>query len=209
MPLAVCANDGVALTTPSTGTYDVIYNAKSFNDTHGHWAAANIDFASARVLFSGVGNDTFDPNGTMTRAMFARVIANLEGVDLGAYTSSPFTDVETGAWYAPAAAWAADAGIVDGIGGDMFAPEQAVSREQMAVMLHNYISYKGYTFSGGAPATFADSGEISGWAEEAVGAIQRAGVVNGKPGNLYDPAGDATRAEVATIFRNFITNLAD
>ena len=208
IPLSVFKAGNMVLATPSTGAFDVIYNAKPFTDISGHWAAANIDFVSARTLFGGIGNDLFDPNGAMTRAMFAQVLANLESANLAAYKSSPFSDVAGTAWYAPAVAWAADIGMINGMGSGKFAPDQEVTREQMAAMLYSYIKYKGYTLNSGASAAFADSKSVSPWAVDAVDAIQGYGMIHGKGNNLYDPLGNATRAEVAAIFTNLIVNLA-
>ena len=112
-----------------------------------------------------------------------------------------FSDVADGAWYGDAVSWAAGSGIVSGIGGGRFDPDAPVTREQIAVMLMNYVRYKNYALRSTADAaTFADDTSISTWARDAVRSIQRVGVIGGKPGNLFDPQGVATRAEVATIF---------
>ena len=102
--------------------------------------------------------------------------------------------------------WAADKGIVNGTGdGDgKFNPETNVTREQMAVMLSNYIRYKQYVLPTETMAAFTDESSISSWAFEAVKMIQSSGIVSGRPGNIYDPSGMATRAEVATIFARFV-----
>jgi hypothetical protein len=204
LPFAVYSNGEATFNVTATGTYDLIYNVKSFNDTSSHWASDNITFVAARELFAGTGNNHFSPNSSMTRAMFATVIARIDGADLSRYTTSRFSDVPAGQWYAAAVEWAADMGIVGGIGGDRFGPNTEITREQMAVMLYNYMKYKGFAVPSSSAAAFADEAEISQWALEAVKVIQRMGVVGGKPGNLYDPSGMATRAEVATIFTRFI-----
>ncbi|MDR0491328.1 MAG: S-layer homology domain-containing protein, partial [Oscillospiraceae bacterium] len=204
MPYSVFKDGEILFRTASTGTYDVIYNAKTFTDLGDHWAASNITFASARGMFGGVGNDLFSPDTSMTRAMFAQVLANIEGADLSAYKSSRFTDVDESAWYVSAVEWAASIGIVSGYGGGLFGPEDAISREQMAVTLANYIKHKGYSLPMGEITAFKDDAAIASWAYEAVKAVQAAGVVIGKPGNIYDPQGTATRAEVATIFARFV-----
>jgi hypothetical protein len=204
MPYSSYKDGAVTFKTAATGTYGTVYNAKAFTDTSGHWASGNITFVSARGLFGGIGNGLFDPNSTMTRAMFAQVLANIEGVDLSVYTASSFADAAAGAWYAPAVEWAAGAGIVSGYGNGLFGPEDDISREQMAQMLINYVKYKGYALPARQTATFNDEASIASWAYEAVKQIQAAGVVSGKPGNIYDPKGNATRAEVATIFARFI-----
>ena len=204
IPLSVYKDKEIVFQTPSTGTYDVIYNAKMFNDTNNHWASGYIAFTSARGMFSGVGNDLFSPDTPMTRAMFAQVLANIEGVDLSIYKTSRFIDVDDSAWYMTAVEWAVDKGIVNGVGDSQFNPEANVTREQMAVMLSNYIKYKQYLLPMGTMAAFNDESSISSWAFEAVKMIQSSGIVSGRPGNIYDPSGMATRAEVATIFARFV-----
>ncbi|MCL2816367.1 MAG: S-layer homology domain-containing protein, partial [Oscillospiraceae bacterium] len=137
-------------------------------------------------------------------AMFAQVLANIERVDLSVYTTSRFTDVSVGAWFTPAVEWAAAMGIVNGYGGGRFGPEDNITREQMAVMLMNYVNYKGYELPTRVTTDFNDETSIALWAYDAVKRVQAAGIVSGKPGNIYDPQGLATRAEVATIFTNYI-----
>jgi hypothetical protein len=204
IPYCIYKDGGVIFVTPSTGTFATIYNGKTFNDINSHWAIRNITFAAARGLFIGVGNDLFNPDGSMTRAMFAQVLANIEGVDLSEYKTSRFTDVKAGAWYAPAVEWAADAGIVSGYGSGLFGPEDNITREQMALMLMNYVTYKGYELPAGQTTAFNDEANISSWAYDAVKRVQAAGIIVGKPGNVFDPQGTATRAEVATIFAQFV-----
>jgi hypothetical protein len=146
----------------------------------------------------------FNPDGKMTRAMFAAVLANIEGVDLSAYTISRFTDVPIDAWYFKAVEWAADMGIVSGVGDNRFNPDAEITREQMAVMLANYVCYKRYILPQGQAAAFNDEADISSWALNSVRIIQAAGIIGGRPGNIFDPQGTATRAEVATIFTSYI-----
>jgi hypothetical protein len=140
----------------------------------------------------------------MTRAVFAQVLANIEGVDLSAYKTSRFNDVAAGSWYAPAVEWAASKRIVSGYGNGKFGPNDPITREEMAVMLAKYLSYKQYELPDGQAAKFNDEANISKWAFEAVKMMHAAGVIGGKPGNKYDPKGMATRADVAAVFTRFI-----
>ena len=204
MPYSVYKDDEIIFQTAATGAFDILYNAKTFTDTKQHWASPHIAFVSARGLFGGIGDDLFSPDTSMTRAMFAQVIANIEGIDLSAYGTSRFTDVAAGLWYAPAVEWAASAGIVSGYGGGLFGPEHEITREQMAVMLTNYAAYKGYELPAGAAPVFDDEAGIASWAYDAVKMIQAAGIVVGRPDNVYDPKATATRAEVTAIFARFI-----
>jgi hypothetical protein len=204
MPYSIYKSGEVTFRTPNTGIFDVIYNAKTFNDISGHWALGYIDFVSSRGLYQGDGSGNFMPNDSMTRAMFAQVLANIEDVDLSVYKTSRFADVGVDKWYSPAIEWAASAGIVAGYGNGNFGPEDKITREQMAVMLVRHAIYKGYELPNGLTTEFNDEADIVSWALEAVKLVQAAGIVVGRPGNIYDPLGIATRAEVSTIFARFI-----
>ncbi len=156
-------------------------------------------------LFSGTSETSFSPHAPMTRAMFATVLARLEGVDLNAYTESAFSDVDIAAWYGAPVSWAAYNGIVTGIGGGLFAPDQSITREEMAVMLSNYITHSGETLpapKGDKP--FADDSNISPWAVDAVAKIRRYSLMGGVGHNTFNPQGAATRAEVAQVFLNYL-----
>ena len=167
------------------------------------WYYEYVMFAYAHILFRGTSDTAFSPDEPMTRAMFAMVLANLEGVNLAPYSTSRFSDVPYGEWYTAAVEWAADKGLVKGVGNGMFDPDSPITREQMALMLFNYIAYKNLAVQAGYVDTFADEYAISEWAFEAVKTVQYMGIVSGKPGNMFDPQGLATRAEVATIFMRF------
>ncbi|MNE44841.1 Endo-1,4-beta-xylanase A precursor [compost metagenome] len=136
--------------------------------------------------------------------MFTRVLANLEGVDLGSYATSAFTDVPAGKWYASAVAWAAQSGIVNGTGQGQFSPDAVITREQMAVMLYNYTATKGYKPRAVTAAEFTDAGSVSHWAQEAVESMAAAGILSGKPGDYADPQGETSRAEAAAVFARLI-----
>lgn len=205
IPFSVYRNESMIILVSEPGTYSVINNGKTFTDISGHWAANTIDFITARAIYSGVGNNKFDPDGGMTRAMFAQVLANIEGADLTAYGASRFTDVENGSWYAAAVEWAADNGIVDGYGNNLFGPNDLITREQMAVMLYNYIKYKGIVLEKEDEyVPFADDSSISPWAKEAVAAMKQYGLITGVGNNTYDPLSTASRASVAQILKNLI-----
>lgn len=186
-------------------TFVIGYNKVKFADVEStQWYAEAVNFVAARQLFNGVSEDRFAPAMTMTRAMFAMVLANLEGADLTGYTKSEFEDVEMTAWYGKAIAWAADQNIVSGIGEGRFAPEAQITREQMAVMLHNYMKQKGTVFASNIQPAFADASTVSDWAKEAVTHIQSYGLITGVGANMFAPKANADRAGVATIFANFI-----
>ncbi|MCL2350830.1 MAG: S-layer homology domain-containing protein [Defluviitaleaceae bacterium] len=205
LPFSIYNGGEMTIITPRTGTYSVINNAPSFGDISGHWAHDNIIFASARELFMGTGEGVFSPNQPMTRAMFVQVLANIGGEELSVYNRAQFSDVSDYAWYAAATWWAVDRGLAGGVDEGYFAPSVNITREQMAVMLVNYLEYMQMPLPSNPAQNFSDEALISGWALDAVGILQRAGVIGGRPGNLFEPQGLATRAEVATIFAQVIT----
>ncbi|MCL2578167.1 MAG: S-layer homology domain-containing protein [Defluviitaleaceae bacterium] len=204
LPFSIYRNGEVVLITPRAGAYGVVNNTNLFSDTAGHWAENNIIFTSARELFSGVGGGRFEPNAPMTRAMFVQVLANIEGVNLTAYNTSRFTDVSADAWYLPVVEWAAESGLTSSVGNGRFDPEANITREQMARMLVNYIEYKQFSLPLNTTSAFNDEASINAWALDAVITLQQAGVISGRSGNIYEPQGIATRAEVATVFAQFI-----
>lgn len=206
IPVSSVVDGKLVFTAPATAVYYVKQNQTGFEDIQNHWAKEAIDFMVARGLFKGTGNGIFDPNGQMTRAMFITVIARLDGIDLSGFTGSKFADVPADSWYYNSVEWAANAGIVSGTGAGRFSPDEPVTREQMAVMLNNYLSYKGYMLKTLVenPQPFSDSASISGWAQHAIESMRNLGIILGKPGNLADPQGNATRAECSTVFKRII-----
>ena len=184
--------------------------APAFTDITNHWAKDNILFAASRGLFSGTSKTTFSPNTTLTRGMFVTALGRLAGIDPADYQNRKFTDVKTDAYYAPYVNWAASKGIVNGTGATTFAPDNKITREQMAVIMKNYADKMGYSIPKTLEAvTFADNAQISSWAKDAVKAMQQAGVLSGKANNLFDPKGNATRAEAATVLHRFVEVIID
>ena len=194
------------------GVYGVGYDAKmpAFTDIENHWAKDNILFVVSRGLLNGTSETTFSPNTGMTRGMFVTALGRLAGVDPADYQSGKFTDVKADAYYAPYVNWAAKTGIVSGTTDTTFAPDTNINREQMAVIMKNYAVKLGYTVPKALEAvTFADNASISSWAKEAVKSMQQAGILAGKTNNRFDPAGTATRAEVATVLWRFVEIIID
>lgn len=164
----------------------------------GHWAHNAIEEMLEQGLFKGVGKDRFNPEGTMTRAMVVTILYRFFGEpETGKCT---FSDVPEGTWYTDAVAWAAEEGIVNGMGDNLFAPNKAVTREQVATILNRALSVE-TTESGrglGTLACFTDEGQVSDYAERSLQSMVGMGIITGKGAKL-DPKGTATRAEVATI----------
>lgn len=126
--------------------------AALFTDTEGHWAEYYINEATSRGLFSGVEDGSrFAPDDEMTRAMFVTVLGRMAGVEPADYDTdflaNVFDDVNSNAYYAPYVSWAVTVGVASGIGNNLFAPDQAVSREQMACFVSNFLTVAGYDLS--------------------------------------------------------------
>ena len=182
----------------------------NFTDINGHWAKEHILFAVSRGLFSGTSKTTFSPNTTLTRGMFVTALGRLAGINPADYQNRKFTDVKANAYYAPYVNWAASKGIVGGTTSTTFAPDSNITREQMAVIMKNYADKMGYSIPKTLEAvTFADNAQISSWAKDAVKAMQQAGVLSGKENNRFDPQGNATRAEAATVLHRFVEIVID
>ena len=195
----------VAVTLTSVGSG---MTAERFSDIEtGDWFYGAVDYIVKKGLFVGTGDTLFSPEGTMTRAMFVQVMAKLAGADTSVYTESAFSDVPADAWYMPAVQWAADNGIVSGVGGNQFDPDGAVTREQMAVILYQYIrNYLGVEISGDSTVlnSFDDGADTSDWALDAMSWITAVGVINGNGDGTVTPNTNARRAEVAAMLLNFI-----
>jgi len=160
-------------------------------------------------LFQGVSDTNFAPNAAMNRAMFATVLSRLAGANLdnSASNGPSFDDVSQSGWYFAAVEWATELGVVQGIGGNNFAPNASITREQIAVMLYRYVSMMDIELQVSEGTVFIDQASVSDWAVDAVRAIQAAGIVTGRPDGSFDPQATATRAEVATIFARFLDAL--
>ena len=187
--------------------YGVGYTSppEKYIDIAAHWARESIDYAVGRGLFSGAADIAFSPDTAMDRGMLVTVLGRLAGADVSACTTSSFTDVAAGKYYLPYVEWAYKKGIVQGIGNNMFAPEIAVTREEIAVILTNYAKATGYIL----PVTrevvaFADNSSIGSTYTEAVKAMQQAGIMMGESNNKFNPKAGATRAEVAAMLYRYV-----
>jgi hypothetical protein len=168
------------------------------------WFYSDVEYVYANALMNGMTATTFSPNTTMTRAMLVTVLYRLASPARGANTTQ-FTDVPLGEWYSDAVAWASGTGIVSGIGDNRFAPDAEITRQDMAVLLARYADTMGIALTASrGPSAFSDDSDVAEYAKDAAALLYSAGVVNGKPGGLFDPHGSATRAEVAAMLHRFI-----
>jgi hypothetical protein len=172
------------------------------------WYYDAVAFANYHGLFGGYSSGIFGPQDSMTRAMFVKTLWKLEG-NPAPGGSAWFTDVAVGTWYHDPVQWAAEQGMVSGVGGGRFAPDRPITRQEMAVMLMNYADFKGFDIPKNREALdFADADSIASWARNAILEMTEAGVINGSNGSFM-PHRDATRAEVAQMFRNFLRFVAE
>jgi len=179
--------------------------AMGFADIETHWAREDIEFTMERGLFGGTAEGVFSPNMFMTRGMLVTVLGRVDQASLGYYINSRFTDVELDAYYMTSVEWATKMGIVNGVSSTEFAPNQALNREQLAVIIANYARVSGFELPElQTEYSFADQGAISGYAKTAVRKMQMAGLLSGRKDGSFDPKGTATRAEVSAVLKRFV-----
>ena len=178
--------------------------AMPFTDVSGHWAAEAIAYVYGNDLMNGTSKTTFAPNATLNRAMLATILYRMAGEPAVTGEGEIFADVAADVWYGAAVTWASENGIVSGMGDGTFAPMNAITRQQLAAMLYRYAQYsKLDTSARGDLDQFTDGGQVSSWASDAMAWAVGAGLISGKTANVIDPAGTATRAEVAAILMRF------
>lgn len=197
----------VRFSTSHFSIYGVGYKEEApvITDISTHWAKNDIDFVMNKGLLVGTSPTTFGPNTGMTRGMFVTVLGRLAEADVDAYKTSSFTDVKSDAYYMSSVEWAKEKGIVSGMGEGLFAPEQTITREQMAAIILNYADFIDIKLPNvNAEKTFADNDKISSYAKDSVSQVQMAGVIGGKNGNIFDPQGTATRAEFSSVLCRFV-----
>ena len=183
-----------------------------FTDVEKNWAYPGIQYCVTHGIMGGMGDGTFAPTGTTTRAQIVQILYNLEGTPAVSGTT-PFTDL-TANWYKPAILWAYQNNVVAGKSPTTFDPEGPVTREQIAVILTQYMFHvlkMNRTWTPADLSTFPDGAQVSGWAKEAMQDAVALGLINGtkaSDGLVYlDPQGSATRQQVATILMNFCQNV--
>ena len=183
-----------------------------FTDVEKNWAYPGIQYCVTHGIMGGMGDGTFAPTGTTTRAQIVQILYNLEGTPAVSGTT-PFTDL-TANWYKPAILWAYQNNVVAGTSPTTFDPDQPVTREQIAVILTQYMFHvlkMERTWTPADLSTFPDGANVSSWAKEAMQDAVALGLINGTKapdGLVYlDPQGSAARQQVATILMNFCQNV--
>ena len=182
-----------------------------FTDVTKNWAYPGIQYCVTHQLMSGVGGNLFAPKMTTTRAQIVQILYNLEGEPTVSGTT-PFTDL-TQNWYKDAVLWAYQTGVVSGTSATTFAPDLPVTREQIAVILMEYMTRVlklERTWTPADLSVFPDAGSVSGWAKDALADAVALGLISGASngGQTYlEPQGSATREQVATILMEFCKNV--
>ena len=183
-----------------------------FTDVTKNWAYPGIQYCVTHGIMGGMGDGTFAPTGTTTRAQIVQILYNLEGTPAVSGTT-PFTDL-TANWYKPAILWAYQNNVVAGTSPTTFDPDGPVTREQIAVILTQYmfnVLKMNRTWTPADLSTFPDGAQVSSWAKEAMQDAVALGLINGTKapdGKVYlDPQGSAARQQVATILMNFCQNV--
>ena len=195
-------------TIPATGVMDV---TKMFTDVTKNWAYPGIQYCVTHQLMSGIGNNLFGPKLTTTRAQIVQILYNLEGEPKVSGTT-PFTDL-TQDWYQDAILWAYQTGVVAGTSSTTFEPDLPVTREQIAVILMEYVTRVlklERTWTPADLSIFPDAGSVSDWAKDAMADAVGLGLISGASngGQTYlEPQGSATREQVATILMEFCKNV--
>lgn len=170
------------------------------------WFYEDVKFSAKNGLFSGMTDTTFAPNGLITRGMMVTVLYRAEG-EPDVTGTATFADVDTDAYYAKAVVWGQQNGIIMGYSDTEFAPDQNITREQIAAIMHRYANYKGYDVSAGENTnilSYTDAENISEYAIDAMQYAVGSGLMKGKTDATLNPQDNATRAEIAAILHRFI-----
>ena len=163
------------------------------------WFAGSVKYVYENKLMLGVSGTEFAPKETMTRAMFATVLYRMAGSPSVDGLSVSFKDVKESSWAYNAIVWAYSEGVTKGVGSDMFAPEQSITREELVTMLHRYAD----TPEISGELSFTDSASVSDWAQAAVLWASQSKIVNGYETGAFGPSDTASRAEMAAVIQRF------
>jgi hypothetical protein len=170
---------------------------------HDDWFYFSVRYAYNKGLFTGTSETEFSPFGTMSRAMLATVLYRMENQPNVEFADI-FSDVQSDLWYSHPIIWANQSKIVNGYGEGIFAPNDAITREQIAVMLYRYAKFKGFDLPTEISSlSFKDANEISDFAKESITWAVSKGIMKGNSDLTLNPSGLATRAEVATMLQRF------
>ena len=207
VPVTGQGNGKYTFTMPSGGvTVDVTFIPEDWpfvDVTEDKWYYDAVAYVYQQGIMVGMSETTFEPNTTVNRAQVVQMLYNLEGQPQVSGDSG-FSDIWDDQWYAKAVAWVSANDVVAGYEDGTFRPTRAVTREEFAQILYNYAKFKGYDLSASADlGKFPDSGQVSSWAETALGWANGNGLINGHDDGRLDPKGSTIRAQAASILMNF------
>ena len=183
--------------------------AEPFIDVaEGDWFYDAVVYAYQNELMDGVGGNRFAPNSETTRAQLVTILYRLEG-EPAVSGDLPFTDVEAGIWYTDAILWAAQNNIVNGVNDTEFAPGDDLTRQQLVTILYRYAEAKGYDVSASADLSgYPDAGQVQAYAQPAMAWAVAENIIQGMEDGTLKPAGNASRAQIATILMRFCEDVA-
>ncbi|MBO5370337.1 MAG: S-layer homology domain-containing protein [Clostridia bacterium] len=178
-----------------------------FNDVkENSWYYEPIRYMYERQYCEGFGWGQFGPDVNLSRSMLVTILYRIEKQP-EVSSASTFADVEDGAWYTDAVVWAAENGIVTGYNANSFAPDDLITREQIATILYRYAQFKGESTDESADiSAFDDADLVSSYARSSLGWAVENGYINGRTETTVAPADNATRAEALTVLYRFIKN---
>ena len=215
---ALVDEDGnAALPFDHASQYALVLDSKShelpFTDLgENQWYESAVAYVYRHNIMEGMSATTFQPNGTLSRAMAVQIFYNLEGQpDIsGENLGYPYEDVNAQAWYGDAVYWARITGVATGYGDGTFQPGDSITRQEFAQMLYNYAKYKGYDLTAaGDLSQFPDSGSVADWADAAMSWANGNELINGHDDGTIDAGGAGTRAQAASILMRFDQNLVE
>lgn len=169
----------------------------------GNWFYNAVRYANMNGLMVGVADGIFSPEEPLTRASQVTILHRSEGTP-AISGQNPFNDVISGQWYTNAVIWANSNGIVKGYGGDMFGPNDNMTREQLTAILYRYSIWRGLDVSATTDlSSYADTGSISPWAKDALEWAVASGLMLGRGADELAPQSFASRAEAATLLMRY------
>ncbi|MCR8630578.1 Ig-like domain-containing protein [Paenibacillus radicis (ex Xue et al. 2023)] len=196
----------ISFVTTHFSKYAVSFAQKTFEDLNGYgWAQKQIELLASKGVINGASDTTFSPEGKLTRGAFIALLART--LSLTAKADSSFSDVSESAYYAQAVGAAKKLGITTGIGGNMFAPDEEISRQDMMVITARAMQVVGRLTMEGVtlePNSYDDQADVREYAQASIAALSSAGLVQGSNGRLY-PNASITRAETAVLMHRIYT----
>ncbi|MMZ60782.1 Endo-1,4-beta-xylanase A precursor [compost metagenome] len=192
----------------TNSAYSVIYNPQTFADVANHWSKTEVNDMGSRMIVSGVSNNTFEPDRSITRAEFAAVVVRALGLKPGEGSNS-FSDVSDSDWYADVVKTASSYSLIGGYEDGTFRPQERITRQEAMALIARAMKVTGLDSQVPAGAvqqlsSYTDAAQVASWAKEAAAASIHTGLVTGRGSNTIAPQQSITRAETAAILRRLL-----